>query len=507
MNKKPRKRKPKARHEPTEEERQRAIINRATWAPQPKQEEALRRNEYEIGYGGARGGGKTDAGIAWLGYDSEEPRLHGLVLRKNSIDLGEWLLRAKEIHPKVKISGVPATLKFPGKNGEIGKGATYFTGHLKDKESFSKYVGQNLPRILIEELNLIPSEEQYLKLLASCRSTIPGIDARILSTFNPDNIGHTWIKKRFRLSGIPRSPIITKDERTGRMRVFIPATVDDNKVLITADPAYVHTLEGLPDGLREQWRWGSWDDPIIRGAYYTMEIAKMRRDGRFTDLPFMQDLSVHTWWDIGADTTAIWFVQFVDNWIHLIDFYMNDSLGFPFYLAKLQEYRENRGYNYGIHHFPFDLDRMEWGSGRNRKEVLESKRIDYEVGARPQSKQEAIDASRLLFGRIKMDKNNCAQGLDALINYRKPWDETKQTFLDEPVHDWASHASDGFSYIALSNIEALVPKKTTELPSSRLKRDTEARDTEDRDDRLNPEFRGPGPDHTAPPGYTGRFRS
>lgn len=458
----------------TREER---LVEHAHWAPQPKQEAALCRPEFEVGFGGARGGGKTDAGIAWLGYDSDHPRLRGLVVRKNSVDLGEWLLRAKEIHPKLRITGNPPILHFPGKGGDTTAGATYFTGHMKDKDSFSKYVGQNLPRILWEELNLIPSEEQYERVASSCRSTIPGIAPQIFSTFNSDNVGHTWIKRRFRLAGVPRDNVITKDERTGRMRIFIPATVDDNKVLVENDPDYIHFLEGLPDGLREQWRWGSWDDPILKGAYYTFELAQMRRESRICDLPYQPELSVHTWWDIGADTTAIIFVQFVDNYLHIIDFYMNDSLGFPFYLAKLQELRENRGYTYGIHHFPHDLDRMEWGSGRNRKEVLESRRIDYEVGERPRSKQNAIDAARLLFGRAKIDQRNCQQLLDALLNYRKKWDEEKQTFHDEPVHDWASHPADAFSYIALSNHAALVPEKKTEIPrSARLRRETGDRD-------------------------------
>lgn len=438
--------------------REKRLRDQARWSPQPKQETILARPEFELGFGGARGGGKSDAGIAWTGYDSEQPRLRGLVVRKNATDLGDWLIRVKEIFPRVRVVGNPPVLKFPG-TGEAGQGATFFTGHLKDKKALDKYVGQNLQRLLVEELNLIPSEESYVKLLASMRSTIPGVPAQVFTTFNPDNVGHTWIKRRFGLSGIPRDPVITKDPKTGRKRIFVPATVEDNQVLMSNDPEYVRTLEGLPDGLREQWRWGSWDDPIIRGAYYTVDLAQMRRDGRLCDLPFFPELSVHTWWDIGGDTTVILFVQFVGDWIHIIDCYINDSLGFPFYLSKLQEFRETRGYNYGIHHFPHDLDRMEWGSGRNRKEVLELKNMDYEVGERPQSKQGAIDASRLLFPRLKIDQHKGAQLIDALINYRKEWIEDKQTFNEKPVHDWASHPSDAVQYIALSNLEAISPTK------------------------------------------------
>ena len=467
--------------------KEKRLRDRATWAPQPKQEIALSRTEFEIGFGGARGGGKSDAGIAWTGYDSEEPRLHGLVIRKNSIDLGDWLLRAKEIYPKIKITGSSPVIKFPGKDGSEAGGATYFTGHLKDRESYSKYVGQNLARILFEELNLVPSEEQYLKVISSCRSTIPGIRAQIFATFNPDNVGHTWIKKRFALGGIPTEPVITKYERTGRMRIFVPARVEDNTFLVDNDPDYVRFLEGLPDGIREQWRWGSWDDPIIRGAYYTTELAQVRKAGRLCDLPVFPDVDVHTWWDIGADTTAILFVQFIDSWIHIVDFYMNDSLGFPFYLSKLQEFREQRGYRYGVHHFPHDFANFEWGSGRTRTEVAEKAQLDFEIIPRVKEKQESIDASRLLFPRIKIDQHRCAQLIDALINYRKEYDEAKQTYRDHPVHDWASHPADAFQGLAMSNHDALVPeKRTTELPSAKLAKEFK----EERRGFISPEFGG-----------------
>lgn len=491
----------------TPEQKEAKLRANARWVGQPKQEIILARPEFELGFGGARGGGKTDAGLAWLGYDSEQPDLLGLIVRKNATDLEGALMRLRKIHPRVKIYGKPAIVKFPDahgkiertKDGELKGGATYFTGHLQDKKALNKYVGQNLQRILIEELNLIPAEESYGALLASCRSTIPGVAAQVFATFNPDNVGHTWIKKRFGLSGIPTKPIITKDDKTGRYRIFVPSRVEDNRAVMENDPEYVRTLEGLPDGLREQWRFGSWDDPIIRGAYYTLEMAQLRERGGICDLPVRKDLSVHTWWDIGADTTAIWFVQFVDEWIHIIDFYMNDSLGFPFYLTKLQEFRENRGYRYGIHHFPHDMDRMEWGSGRNRKEVLEENAIDYEVVPRVKEKQDSIDQSRLLFPLIKVDQHRCAQGLDALLNYRKKWDDDRQTFYEEPNHDWASHPADAFQGIAITNLDAIKPEHR---PNEQAKTDLAEAQAQQKPGKKSREF-GPG---TGDPEAPTRFK-
>ena len=59
------------------------------WTPHPRQRKALRRREFEILYGGARGGGKTDAGMVWLLYDIANPRYRALVIRKNADDLSD----------------------------------------------------------------------------------------------------------------------------------------------------------------------------------------------------------------------------------------------------------------------------------------------------------------------------------------------------------------------------------------------------------------------------------
>ena len=107
------------------------IRENAQWKPYPKQEIALVRPEYEIGFGGARGGGKTDTGIAWLGYDVNHPLFRGLVLRKNATDLSDWIDRANRFFKQAGAikTGSPAVFTFPS-------GAKIKTGHIKDKNAY-----------------------------------------------------------------------------------------------------------------------------------------------------------------------------------------------------------------------------------------------------------------------------------------------------------------------------------------------------------------------------------
>lgn len=208
----------------------------------------------EILYGGARGGGKTFAGLLWLSEYADHPRFRGLVIRRNADDLSDWIDRARYVFSGLGgvVVGNPAKIKFPS-------GAVIRTGHLNDDSTYTKYQGHEYHKILIEELTQIQTEERYLKLISSCRTSIPDLKPQIFCTANPGGVGHLWVKKRF----IDPSPANKKFVgRDGMSRIYIPATIDDNPVLKEADPDYVKSIEALKEtneALYRAWRFGDWD--------------------------------------------------------------------------------------------------------------------------------------------------------------------------------------------------------------------------------------------------------
>lgn len=238
------------------------------WKPFPKQSEALSRLEYEILFGGSRGPGKTDAGINFLLYDIDNPKLRALIIRRNADDLRDWSDRANQIYftqGAVK-AGNPPEFRFPS-------GAIFRTGHLKDDQAYTKYQGHEYHRMLIEELTQIPTLEMYLRLLASCRSTVKELPPQVFATTNPGGIGHGWVKSRFIDPSPPGIPFV--DKTSGRSRIFIKATIDDNPILKDTDPDYVKSLDALKDTNEElyrAWRFGDWD--IFSGQIF----AEFRRD-------------------------------------------------------------------------------------------------------------------------------------------------------------------------------------------------------------------------------------
>lgn len=236
--------------------------NHIIWKPHPgPQTEILTRSESELLFGGARGGGKTEAGFAWLMEPpfAENPRCKGLVIRRNADDLSDWVERARMFFEgQGKITGNPPIIRFTS-------GAFVRTGHLKDEGAYTKYLGHEYQKILIEELTQIPTLKLYLQLISCARSTVPGIDAQIYCSTNPGGVGHRWVKERFVKLAQNHTYF---DPISKKSRIFIPSRVTDNPTIMENDPHYIHFLDSLPPGLREAWRDGNWD--VFEGQFFPM---------------------------------------------------------------------------------------------------------------------------------------------------------------------------------------------------------------------------------------------
>ena len=184
----------------------------------------------------------------------------------------------------------------------------------------------------------------------------------------------------------------------------------------------------------------------IRGAIYSNELEAAREGKRITDVPWVQDVSVHTYWDLGVgDSTAIWFAQLVNQEIRFIDYYETSGEGLAHYAKVLQ----TKPYVYGTHNAPFDIEVKELGSGKTRKEMAQSLGINFDVAPK-MGLEDGINAARTVFNRCWFDKTKCAEGIDALQNYRRDYNTRIDEFKASPLHDWASHGADAFRYFAVS---------------------------------------------------------
>jgi hypothetical protein len=259
------------------------------------QYEAYTTRAQEILLGGARGGGKSLSAISFLFKGNphlqqfnehgvpilvnqsyiHSPHYRGLIVRRNATDLSGFIEEAKKYFVYFGghwVGGAESLFRFDS-------GAVIWTGHLDKSESYEKYLGMEIHRIVVEELTLIPDESLYLLMRTSLRSVHDDIHPQLLGTTNPIGRGMQWVKSRFvrvpRPDGSgnypPRTLIKTKvkDPYSGkyitRTRIFIPALVRDNPYLMK-NREYVAALVELPKKQRDALLHGSWDS--ISGAYF-----------------------------------------------------------------------------------------------------------------------------------------------------------------------------------------------------------------------------------------------
>ena len=225
---------------------------------------------WEMFYGGARGGGKTDLLIALavkhcLRYGKE---VRCLIIRTEFKQLRDLQTRAHQIYLPLGASwkGSESCYVFPS-------GARIYLGHCRTSEDAEKYQGWGINFLGIEEIGNWPNEEPIRKLLGACRSA-HGIPVRWIATGNPGGRGHSWVKEEFITNGEPyrKRAVLGPDGEPAEgvdgqpaYRVFIPARVQDNPMLLRSDPGYVARLKRQVGHLAKAWLLGDWD--VAPGAY------------------------------------------------------------------------------------------------------------------------------------------------------------------------------------------------------------------------------------------------
>lgn len=204
---------------------------------------------------------------------------------------------------------------------------------------------------------------------------------------------------------------------------------------------------------------------VLDGAIYSNEILAAARTNRFTAVPFEPAQPVHVFFDLGrADKTAIWFVQLVGFEFRILAYYENRGFAWEHYLDKLKAVSEERGYVYGEVWLPHDAQNELLASKRTIEQ--QTRDAGYRVRIVPKlSVAAGIDAARQVFGRCWFDEALCANGLQALRNYRYDVDPDTQQFSKNPLHDWASHGADAFRYFAVGIAEPRAPEEPVKGPN------------------------------------------
>lgn len=428
-------------------------IQEVVWEPGPRQAVFLACDDFEVLYGGAAGGGKSDAllidALCLQHGGPDNPRHRAVLFRRSFPELRDLIDRSLELFPLIIEGCTEKNYNQTEKVWTFPSGAKVEFGYLQHDNDRLKYRGRAWNYIGFDELTLWPTNVCYLYLFSRCRSSDTSLPRYIRATTNPDGPGQKWVMQRWGIQADGREtniPVDIVDEEQGTVttirRRFIPAKLSDNKHL--SGTGYREALLQMEPEEREALLKGLWKGSKVKGAYYLNEMQKLRANGRIRSVPHTPGVPVDTFWDLGYnDTTAIWFVQYVAGETRFIHAYENSGENLDHYARYLQE----RGYVFGTHHLPHDAENKSLQTGKSAKELLQEKLPGhrFEVVPRTEAVLTGIQQTRTkMGGNVYIDEEGCADGIAALDNYRKKYNEKQDVYTDVPLHDRYSNYADAF---------------------------------------------------------------
>lgn len=236
-----------------------------------------------IGYGGAAGGGKTDALlmaaiIAGLTY----PGINVAFFRREYPDLegpGGAIMRSRELMSE-----------WAQWNGQLRRwtlptGSIIQFCHCKTEADVYGYQSQQFDVLLVDEATQF-THFMVRFLITRNRATRPGIVPFTALATNPGNVGHEWFKKEFIDIGPPEQVHeVEVEPGIFERHIFIPSRLSDNRVLERRDPGYRRRLEAQPEEIRRALLYGDWN--VFSGQVF----REFRRD-----VHVVQPFTIPSWW-------------------------------------------------------------------------------------------------------------------------------------------------------------------------------------------------------------------
>ena len=218
-----------------------------------KQVQFFKARTKHIGFGGARGGGKSWAIRAkskMLGF--RYPGIKILIVRRTYPELINNHINylREDLHGAAGYNKTEKMITFRN-------GSTIKFGYCNNDNDLQQYQGAEYDVIFLDEATQL--QELWIRKITACLRGVNDFPKRIYYTCNPGGASHGYFKRLF----IDR---VYEPGENPEDYTFIQSLVTDNKALMESQPDYIKQLEALPPKLREAWLFGRWD--IFEGQFF-----------------------------------------------------------------------------------------------------------------------------------------------------------------------------------------------------------------------------------------------
>ena len=268
----------------------------------------------------------------------------------------------------------------------------YFEGLRHNSNQIKSYEGIDI--VWIEEAATV-SNSSWAYLIPTIRKD----GSEIWITFNPE-LEEDPTYQRFVINTPPDS---FKLFMNWDQNPWFPEVLKSEKdqLKLTDPDAYLNVWEGHCK-------------VALEGAIYANELRAAQSAGRICSVPHDPREVVATFWDLGfSDATAIWFVQKCGFEWHVIDYEEDSHRSIQHYVQLLN----SKPYTYSTDYLPHDGQAHHLGTGKSIEEMMTALHRKVEIAPRV-NVADGISAVRTVFPMCWFDRENCADGIQALRRYR-----------------------------------------------------------------------------------------
>lgn len=357
------------------------------WKPNSKPQYeflSLPDSIFEAFYGGAVGGGKSEALLFYplARRWHEDPNFKGIIFRRTFTELENSLIPRtlgsdNNLDPKVNYRDFGGVYNETKHQWKFPSGARIFFGYLEEDAHARKYDTAEFNYIAFDELQNF-EEYQYLYLTHRARSSVKGLPAIIRAAGTPGGIGMAWVRRRF-IEPAKLGFTLLNDPTTNMKRIFIPASPSDNPDLLLNTPNYLSQLAVLPEAeykakLGDWWSFSGQVFPEFRSQHVPTEPENALHVIPPFKIPSFWPVVLGIDWGYTAKTVALWGALSPDERIYIFQEYAVSKLSTRVWASTVAQMSQ------GLNIVHVTLDPSAWqkrGVNTIAEEFIEASGMDY----------------------------------------------------------------------------------------------------------------------------------